>query len=167
MCTQYTWFAKVMKSGSNEAPISGAEMNLIRKCKLGENSAEMINWRVCNTEQCVHVHVTPENICCIFSIAFPDTTPIAVNQWHKIRPHEGINKQVKKTTKKTPEKDITGTWLWMYIRSITIVHWWLCTRICWKSVWVKIPGPEWEIIRDTSNVDFVTPGTVHTTLVTS
>ena len=104
MRTQYTWFAKVMKSGSNEAPISGAEMNLIRKCKLGENSAEIINWRVCNTEQCVHVHVTPENICCIFSIAFPDTTPIAVNQWRKIRPHEGINKQVKKTTKKNSRK---------------------------------------------------------------
>ena len=28
--------------GSNEAPISGAEMNLKRKCKLGENSAEMV-----------------------------------------------------------------------------------------------------------------------------
>lgn len=68
------------EKGSNEVPISGAEMNLKRKCKLGENSAEMINWTVCNTEQCVHVHVTPENICCIFSIASPDTTPIAVNQ---------------------------------------------------------------------------------------
>ena len=41
------------EKGSNEAPISGAEMNLKRKCKLGENSAEMINWRVCNTEQWV------------------------------------------------------------------------------------------------------------------